>query len=291
MSGDLDLDHVAVVVGDLDAAEQNYTSLGFQLTPRSSHRGPVPPGGEIGPWGTGNHCAMFRRGYFEVLGITDPNRYKTHVEHRLARYEGLHLVAFGTSDAERSVADFRSKGAKIADPQQIGRDVPFGAGTRPGSFGIANLDPDFYPEADFLVIEQQTREVLWQPDLMTHPNGAVSLESVTICCDDPGDLMNRLSPILGAPTDKGFNLHPGRVRVVGAGDVADLFAGNPLPGETPCVVAAAIGVEDLGKTASLLAANDVSLQSGNDGHLRIGPDIGCGAIIDFVPTTQREDVQ
>lgn len=291
MSGKLDLDHVAVVVRDLDAAEQSYTRLGFQLTPRSSHKGPVPPDDEIGPWGTGNHCAMFRRGYFEILGITDPNRFKTHIERRLARYEGLHLIAFGTPDAERSVADFRSKGARIADPQQIGRDVPFGAGTRPGSFGIANLDPDFYPEADFLVIEQQTREVLWQPDLMTHPNGAVSLESVTICCENPSELMNRLSPILGAPADTGFNLHPGTLQVVGAGDVAHLFSGNTLPGEQPCVVAASIGVEDLGKTASLLAANDVPLQSINDGHLRIGPDIGCGAIIDFVTTTQGEGVQ
>ena len=64
------LDHVALVVPDLDAAAASYRRLGFRLTAKSSHKGALPSG-EIGPWGTGNYCAMFEQGYFEILGITD----------------------------------------------------------------------------------------------------------------------------------------------------------------------------------------------------------------------------
>ena len=41
----------------------------------SSHKGRITPDGPVVQWGSGNHCAMFRHGYFEILGLTDPNRY------------------------------------------------------------------------------------------------------------------------------------------------------------------------------------------------------------------------
>src|SRR5260221_5245 len=41
------------------------------------------------------------------------------------------------------------------------------------------------PEARLIVIEHQTPELLWQPDLMTHPNGALRLAETVICAADP----------------------------------------------------------------------------------------------------------
>jgi adenine-specific DNA-methyltransferase len=72
MTTELCLDHVGIVVPDLEAARQAYDRLGFRLTPRSPHEGRLTPDGPVETWGSGNHCAMFRRGYLELLGITDP---------------------------------------------------------------------------------------------------------------------------------------------------------------------------------------------------------------------------
>ncbi|NIA67884.1 VOC family protein [Pelagibius litoralis] len=291
MTSEMDLDHVAVVVGDLDRAERNYTRLGFQLTPRSSHKGPVAPDGEIGPWGSGNHCAMFRQGYLELLGITDADLYKAHIDRRLARYEGLHLIAFGTDDAGTTAAALGAKGVRISAPAQLGRDVPYGEGTRPGKFSIANLDEALYPEADFIVIEQQTRGVLWQPALMEHPNGALSLESVTLCCSDPDDLVARLTPALGGPRNGRFDLTPGVLAIISAKDLADRLPDCAPPGALPCVVATAIGVRSLRQTEDWLVQNDVPLLSTNNGCLRVGSETGCGAVIEFIQSTLEESGQ
>ena len=69
----LELDHVGVAVNDLDVGREVYERLGFTLTPRSIHSGSKTPGGPVEPWGSGNHCAMFRDGYLELIGLTDPD--------------------------------------------------------------------------------------------------------------------------------------------------------------------------------------------------------------------------
>lgn len=281
----LDLDHVAIVVRDLDIAERNFRRLGFNLTPRSSHKGPVPPDGNVELWGTGNHCAMFEQGYLELLGITDPDRHKVHVEKRLEKYEGLQLIAFGTGDAAASVAEIRGRGGAIADPAKIGRDVPFGSGTKPGWFGIANLDGEVLPEADFIVIEQMTRDVLWQPDLLPQANGVVSLEAITICSDDPDDLKQRLTPVLGSPAGDGFDLAEGRVEILSEAETHARYGGHPLVATPPVVVAVTLGVADLGETAAYLHANEVPIDAPDLQRLRVGADIGCGAIVEFAATT------
>lgn len=282
----MDLDHVAVVVADLDAGQAAFARLGFRLSPRSSHRGPVPGQG-VRDWGSGNHCAMFRQGYFEVLGITDPDGYKPHLDRRLGRYAGLHLIGFGTSDAAAEVAALRARGVVIEDPQQLGRDVPYGAGTRPGSFQIANLDPGTYSEADFIVIEQETRDVLWQPSLLDQPNGVVSLERVTVASRDPEATCARLEPVLGPQEGGRFALSPGVMEVVGADALAARLPGCKPPGDFPCGVAVAFGVADMDRTRAYLADAGVPLILDEADILRVSPDFACGCVVEFIKIGER----
>ena len=66
----LELDHVGLAIKDLEVGRQAYDKLGFTLTSRSIHQGSREPGGPVEPFGSGNHCAMFEKGYFEVMGLT-----------------------------------------------------------------------------------------------------------------------------------------------------------------------------------------------------------------------------
>jgi len=275
------LDHVALVVPDLDAAAAAYRKLGFRLTPKSSHKGALPSG-EVGPWGTGNYCAMFATGYFEILGITDATLPHDNVARRLARYAGLHLIGFGTDDARAASAKLQAEGVPgIAEPIFVGRDVPFGDGAKPGRFAITYLDEKLYSEADFIIIEQQTPEVLWQPELLTHPNGVTALRSVTVASVDPAATIARLAPALGKPNGSVFALSPGRLDVVAAADVANLFpeAGKPEP--VPKVIAVSFSTGDLEETSRLL--QDGGVPSGRKGKaIRVAPEYAAGAVVDFV---------
>ena len=63
---------------------------------RSIHSGSRVPGAPVEVWGSGNHCAMFREGYLEIIGLTDPEKYSS-VKPMVERYEGLHIVAIGVA--------------------------------------------------------------------------------------------------------------------------------------------------------------------------------------------------
>ena len=275
------LDHVALVVPDLDGAAAAYRKLGFRLTPKSSHKGMLPSG-QVGPWGTGNYCAMFTAGYFEILGITDATLPHDNVARRLARYAGLHLIAFGTPDARAASAALQAKGVPgIAEPIFVGRDVPFGDGTKPGRFGITYLDDKHYREADFIIIEQETPDVLWQPELLSHPNGVTALELVTVVSEDPAATMARLAPVLGEPDGGGFTLSPGRLEVVAPSDACRLFpeAGDPRP--VPKVIAVSFSVGDLAETSRALRRQGVPIAE-RENAIRVGPSNAAGAVVIFV---------
>src|SRR4051812_2468029 len=86
------------------------SDLGFQLTPRGYHALPPPAPGEARPRvGTGNNCAMLKRGYLELIGVTDP-AYQGRLRVDIGRYEGLHIIAFGTRDATATAVDLRKAG-------------------------------------------------------------------------------------------------------------------------------------------------------------------------------------
>ncbi len=56
------IDHVVLVVRDLDRARATYERLGFTLTPRGYHT-----------LGSQNHCIMFDRDYVELLAVPKPH--------------------------------------------------------------------------------------------------------------------------------------------------------------------------------------------------------------------------
>ncbi|MHA1567473.1 MAG: VOC family protein [Alphaproteobacteria bacterium] len=283
----LTLDHVGVVVPDLESARGFYDRLGFQLTRESSHKAALEPGGPVVEWGSGNRCAMFHQGYFEIIGITDPARHHTHIDERLARYHGLHLLALGTEDAASLGQSLGGRVEGVGAMMELHRDVPVGNGTKPGMFRIVYLADALFPEAELFFIEQATRDVLWQPDLLDHPNGVRALEAVTICSDDPGETAARLGNLVGTapmPTTGGgirCTLKSGMVDLVTVTGLAARFPGV-TPAASPWFAAVRFGVGDLDATRQCLANNDVAFGEGGDGSsIWVAPEYALGAIIEF----------
>jgi len=289
----LSLDHAGLIIRDLDAARQAYERLGFQLSPRSLHAGAVTPGGPVVPWGSGNHCAMFRHGYFELLGLVDPALHST-AKLMLDRYEGLHIVAMDCPSADQLYPALQQAGVAAAAPLTLERDAAFGqdgSQTRRARFRNINLDTAAWPEARFIVIEQCTRDVLWQPHLLTHPNGAVALDAVTFCASDLPASLARLTQLLGAPTRHGdaygFRLARGTFWLM---DEAALRRACPvLDGPAHRVAAVTIAVESLDRLQRYLRERDIDITASPalDGHapsLWVHPRQASHAALQFVQT-------
>lgn len=272
------LDHAALATDSLYRAAVAWERLGFTLTRRSSHSG------ADGPWGTGNHCMMFREGYFELIGVTDAALYHEHLRVLLDRYTGLHLVALGTDDSDASFAQVRSRIDAIQQPYAIARQVPFGAGSREGRFRITEIDPAWFPEADLFFCQHDTPDVLWQVDLMGHANGVTSLAGVVLVCDEPDAVAGRLQQVTGVAPTSGeaglvLNLQRGRVELQTPQAFSESHA-EAAPPVTPWVGSVIFGVADLAVTRSVLSANGVEFTARDD-SLLIAPSKTDGACVVF----------
>ncbi|OGA55013.1 MAG: hypothetical protein A3G24_25835 [Betaproteobacteria bacterium RIFCSPLOWO2_12_FULL_62_13] len=284
----LALDHAGVAVKDLDRGRQMYERLGFQLTARSMHRGSRTPGGPVEPWGSGNHCAMFREGYLEVIGLTDPAMY-SNVKALVARYEGAHMIAMGCDSADAAHAELKRRGVPVEAPRQLERDAAYGpAGneTRRAAFRNMYFERDAYPEARLLYCEHLTRDVIWQPHLLDHPNGVIALRDVFVCAPDARTTAGKFASLFetaAEPAGEGewrLALARGAVWVMTPAAWAHRAPGAPTP---PLPSPAGIGfrVASVAETRSLLANRGVEVHNGPDRGIWVGPADGCGAALYF----------
>lgn len=289
---DLRLDHVGIATADLAAGRTAMERLGFSLTPLSVHSGSTVPGGPVLPWGSGNHCAMFKEGYLEILGLTDPEKFSS-VKGMLSRYEGLHIVAIACAEAQRTHAALTARGVNAEAPRILQRDAAFGTSgteTRKAEFRNIYLDSRQFPEARFIIIEHLTREVLWQPHLLEHPNGAQSIDAVYLASAEPADTVANLSKVLGNPTDRGglshFRLEAGSIFVSSPEAlraVASVFEGATVHP----AAAVRVKVASLERVRELLIRRGISVResmgpAADEPTVWVGPRDACGTAIEFI---------
>jgi catechol 2,3-dioxygenase-like lactoylglutathione lyase family enzyme len=200
MTDPVKLDHVGVAINDLERGRAAYERLGFTLTPRSIHRGSPSPGAPVIPFGSGNHCAMFRDGYLEIVGLTDPTLY-SNIKSLVARYEGAHIVAYSVDSADAACEVLKQRGIAVEGVRKLERDAAFGPDgrdTRKAAFRNLYFDLAAYPESRMIFIEHLTPEVLWQPHLIDHPNGATAIRDVFFCVPDAQAAADKYAALFGA---------------------------------------------------------------------------------------------
>lgn len=154
--GALYIDHVSHFVEDLDAAASAFEALGFRVTPVSAQRTPE------GPVGAANRCVMLEDGYIELLAPTHDTPAAHRMRALMARYGGVHLVCFGTADAEGEHARLAAHGFAPQPLLSLGREVDGGT----ARFKVARPAPERMPEGRIQFVEQLTPQLLWrEPDV------------------------------------------------------------------------------------------------------------------------------
>jgi len=178
--GELNLDHVAHFVPDIESASAALEQLGFTLTPFSEHSHRSEPGGPLVPAGSGNRCAMFERGFVEFLTPTADTPIANQIRTAIKRYVGAHLGAFGTGAAESDHARIEKEGFNplpaVALQRQIGTET--GEGT--ARFTVVRVPPGTMAEGRIQYCQHHTPELLWQPRWRRHANHAAGLAGVIL---------------------------------------------------------------------------------------------------------------
>ena len=170
------LDHVGFIVVDLEAACSLLGQLGFRLTARADHTRTDASGHAV-PAGSSQRSAMFRRGYVEVMQITDPD-----AGHQLSAAirvrHGLHVVALGTDDAAACHAACLRQGVAAGPLQNWSR--PVRDGTMQGVARFSYFDSRWNPHDPSYIcwVQHRTPELLRPTGVMDHDNGALCLLGV-----------------------------------------------------------------------------------------------------------------
>jgi hypothetical protein len=278
------LDHLAVVNRDLAGLEDAFTRMGFQLTPVSRHSGSLVPGGPVEPMGSGNRCAMFREGYLELLAVVDATLNHERIDAMLARYSGIHIMAFGCDDSPAAQQHLTAAGFDVPAASMLERMAETSQGPQLVRFRNLRLPLDEMPEGNIIVIKHETPDLLWEPHLLEHPNGLVGLKEITLCVSDVDEVTARYARLLGCDAERQgeksvFTLPRGRFVVVGEAQLPGEIPGASAP-TLPFPAAFTVSVENLAAAGALFADNGVPAQS-HDGRLVVPASFGCGATVVF----------
>ena len=227
----LSLDHAGAIVRDLAAGAARWEKLGFALSPLSRQRGKMPGRDADGPWATANHCAIFKQGYLELIGVIDAQAFNPWTRF-LARFEGLHLLALRVPNADAAYAGLAARTPTLNPPVQRERKLDVDGMERTMGFRNIFSRDEHYPEGRYIVLEHQTPEYLWQPRYQTHPNGAQALAAVLVCAQDAPAQRARLEAIVGRPAvegpDRVLNFSPP------GGGAIELHAAEPFQARYGC---------------------------------------------------------
>ena len=271
------LDHVAHFVPAIDAAAEVLERCGFRLTPFTTQTNLVE--GKSLPAGTANRCAMFRRGYVEILAATVDTPLAQQLAERLTRHVGLHLAAFSSADAGFERRRLAAAGFPVLPLVDMRRPVAIEGGEDWARFTIARIASGIMPEGRMQFLTHHTERLVWRDPFLDHPNGAQALAALWIAAADPAEPAERFAQFTGRPIRQEgevsvIPLERGAVRVA-TPEYLRRELGIELGSPLPYLAAFEVVVLSLPRLAKLLdAAGLVHLRVRDGFAVSLPPSIG-----------------
>jgi hypothetical protein len=272
------VDHVFLLVRDLGAAAERWRRLGFTVGPEGRHSAHK---------GTANHTIMLADDYVELLGVATPTPANEAQRAALDRgEEGLAAIAGKIDDARAAVAALGALDLPTTAVMDFERPVELPAGGHGrAAFSIAAFGPEVVPHGYVFMCQHHTRDTVWLPELMAHPNGARRLAGVTAAVDDPIGTATSYARLFA----RGVVVERDGGAEVRTGDAPILFLtpaalAAAYPGLTrPAAAYAVLQVE----VVELEVVRRILAEAGVAGHetvggLAVAPGDAAGSIVEFV---------
>jgi catechol 2,3-dioxygenase-like lactoylglutathione lyase family enzyme len=178
------IDHVAIVVNELEAAIASYTRAGFTVVRGGKH-----------PIGTHNALIALADGsYFELIAFLKSNSGHPW-QSALEKGSGIVDFCMATDDLAADVELLRQAGAKVGNPSPLTRDRPDGYHL---SWVLALPEPRFSGQVPFLIKDDTPRDER-VPRERAHRNGAGGIRTLAIAVEDFSVTSRYYARVLGRP--------------------------------------------------------------------------------------------
>ncbi|MFO1456624.1 MAG: VOC family protein [Steroidobacteraceae bacterium] len=291
------LDHLGFVGDDLDRLVGAMRRLGFATTtPRELQRESPSGGAPVSLHQSSCH-AVLPQGYLEFSAVStdDPAH---HLAAYRARGTGLHILALGSVDPDGDWRRCRDAGLPCSEPAFASRAIEYGLRHGTARFRWFMLAPAAAPEGLLCFAHNLNPELVFQPEVSSHPNGAQALVEVMIQAPSTRELAPRFGALLGvaalpAPEPDG-RAAPGGAEVLRfplAGDACLTVLSPAAMRErfgAAAVAAAPVGrlaglqlrVARLATTAACLREGGVPFEA-RGAELVVPAGEACGAVLSF----------
>jgi catechol 2,3-dioxygenase-like lactoylglutathione lyase family enzyme len=275
MSGLSGIDHVQIVVRDLEVARRTWARLGFNPTPRGRHLNR----------GSGNYCLMLREGYLELIGVVDPSLPTSSLDAHLAHGPGLIGLAFGAASGAEAARHLGAAGLAPSGPVRLERVLERDGIDARLAFDIVDLPAGTIPGLRTFVCCHLSATEVREPAWLDHPNGAIATSGVVIAAVDPAPVLEAFRRMFGAAAVTGNAVETGRERieVVAPEALESLYPGvgarptRPLP----CLVGLSVKVADLGRCKAVLESTGVDPRPAPGGGWLVSADEATGTVVRF----------
>ena len=273
------IDHLLIVVRDLERAATMYRRLGFTLSPRAVHSAHM---------GTANHTIMLERDYFELLAVLAPTEANAQWRRALADGEGLAGFAAATPSAAAAGAAWRQAGFVAGDAVAFARAVERAGGVgMQARFEIVALPAGAVPAMSIFACAQLTRDAVWLPELMKHPNTAQAIRKLSIAVPDPPAAAESWMRALCGSTrgasgsNAQLRLGPHLIEFLDPATAARRFHPSK-PIERPTALAIEFAVADVDACRECLRRGGLTSHLQGELTLVAGDD-ACGVALAFMP--------
>jgi len=267
------IDHLVVLVRDLDKAQHAYARMGFTLTPRGFHT-----------LGSQNHCLMFGSDYVELLAVPRAHPAMQYFTDFLAKGEGLGAIALATDDAGGLHASLAADGIAADAPLDFSRQVE---GLGDARFRIVQLPPDRSPGCRMFACQHFTRDMVWRTEYQRHANGATQIAAVAVVAEDPEAAAASYGKLLAArpqEIEEGLLVRTGSapIAIASRWKLGHRLHGVGLPlRPRPLVAALFIRVADRAQTAAVLRRNGLDPVALADGSFAVSAQDAHGVAVVF----------
>jgi len=263
------IDHVVILVKDLDRAQAAYARMGFSLTPRGYHT-----------LGSQNHCIMFGRDYIELLAVPKPHPAMQFFSDFLADGEGLGAIAFATRNANGAHAELAADGIATDAPLDFSRPVEQ---LGEAKFRIVQLPAGLTPGCRMFLCQHFTRALVWRPGFSNHAIGVTGIAGVAVIAPQADGYASVLAET-AKPIAEGVRLDTGSapLAVCDEARLAGRLVGVALPSRPrPVVAALFLRVAERARAYAELQEAGLAPARLKDGSCAIGADQAHGVALVF----------
>ncbi len=175
------IDHIVILVPELEAAIKNYSQLGFTVVPGGRH-----------PTGTHNALIAFADGsYVELIAFYEHNPtsfWWTKLEHG----GGLIDFCMQTDNLRSEIAAFREAGISMTDPTPLSRVRPDGYRL---NWMLSSPQGNHRGVIPFLIEDETPRDER-VPRETKHQNQVIGIGELTIAVSDLAEIRHNYSKLL-----------------------------------------------------------------------------------------------